>query len=63
MHTFAKDDRISSCPSLITGEKAEETMQKIPHNKYPVHGVDTSCQKPGMFVDVFEIVLFASVPR
>ena len=31
--TFAKDDRISGCPSLITGEETEGMMRKIAHNK------------------------------
>lgn len=61
--TFAKDDRITSCPSLLADEETEERVRKMPHDKYPVHGINTSCQKPRMFVDVFEIVLFSSVPR
>ena len=36
---------------------------KMAHDKQPVRGIDTSCRKPWMFVDVFEIVLLSSVPR
>jgi len=63
MRTFAKDDRISRSPSLTTGKKKTvEIAQKVAHNKQPVHGINTSCHKPGVFVDVFEIVLISSVP-
>lgn len=61
--TFAKDDRIGGCPSLMTGEKTEAIMRQTPHNKQPIHGVNTRRHKPGMFVDIFKIVLFSSVPR
>ena len=61
--TFTKDDRISRCPSLITGERTEAKMWEMPHDKQPVHGINTRRHKPRMFVDVFKIVLFSSVPR
>jgi len=62
MRTFTKDERISRSPSLTAGEKAEEIMQKMAHNQQPIHGINTSCHKPGMFVDVLEVVLLSSVP-
>jgi len=63
MRTFAKDDRTNRCAFLIAGEKTGEMTQKTAHDKQPVGGIDASCHKPGMFVDVFEIVLLSSVPR
>jgi len=62
MRTFAKGERISISPSLTTGEKGEEMAQKMAHNKQPIHGINTSCHKPGTFLDIFEIVLLSSVP-
>jgi len=63
MRTFAKDDRINRCAFLVAGEKTGEMTRNMPHDKQPVDGIDTGCHKPGMFVDVFEIVLLSSVPR
>ena len=63
MLTFAKYDRISSCPSLISDEKTEAATWEMPHNEYPVHGINTSCHKSGIFVNIFEIVFISSAPR
>jgi hypothetical protein len=30
---FAENDRISSCPSLITDEKSKTTVRETTHNK------------------------------
>ena len=59
--TFAEDDRIGGRPSLVTNEGAEWIMQKATHNKQQIHGVDARHHKPGMSVDVFQVVLLSSV--
>ena len=61
--TFTKDDCISGYPSLIAGEEIEGMMRKIAHNKQQICGVNARNHKPGMFVDVFQVVLLSSVPR
>ena len=63
MPTFAKYDRISRYPPLISSEKTEATTREMAHNEYPVHSINASGHKPGISVDVFEIVLISSAPR
>ena len=63
MPTFAKYNRTSSRPSLISGKKTETRTQEIPHNEYPIHGINASRHKLGVFVGVFEIVLLSPTPR